>query len=207
VRGISAAFPAGCFHVLRGEAHSGKDALLRLLGLLEPPERGEVWLRGVPTRALDDPARTALRNRECGYVFAAPFLLAGFSVIENVAMPLFKISQVGPEAARRRTIAVLDFVGLAGAMEAPAAELPPAAQRSVALARALVNEPAVLLIEELETGADAAEFAALLRRACEHYGVAVIATASPAFSAHDDDRVIDLAGGRVRRDSEIVRQP
>ena len=208
LRDVSAVFAPGCVHLLRGDADSGKDALLRVLGLLERPDRGEVLLRGQPTSTLDDTARAALRSHECGFVFAASFLLAGFSIIENVAMPLFKISQVGPEAARRRTVAVLDFVGLAGAMEAPAAELPPTAQRRVSLARALVNEPAAVFVEELDAGlpdADLHDFTTLLRGACDRYDVTVIATASPTCPVHPQDRVLELAEGVIRSDREALR--
>ncbi len=208
VRDVSASFAPSSFHLLRGDAESGKNGLLRLLGLLERPEHGEVLLHGVPTSALDEIAHTALRARECGFVFAAPFLLGGFTVIENVAMPLFKVSQVGPEAARRRTVAVLEFVGLAEAMEAPVAELPPDAQRRVSLARALVNEPAAVFVEDLDSGLDPAplgEFTTLLRRACERYDLAVIASASADCPRQAHDRVLDLVAGTIRSDSEALR--
>lgn len=208
VRGVSAVFAPGSFHLLRGDAESGKNVLLRLLGLLERPDRGEVLLHGVSTGDLDENAHTALRARECGFVFAAPFLLAGFTVIENVAMPLFKVSQVGPEAARRRTVAVLEFVGLAELMEAPVAELPPDAQRRVSLARALVNEPAAIFVEDLDGGLDASalsEFTTLLRRACERYDLAVIASASTACPVQAHDRVLELVAGTIRSDSEALR--
>ncbi len=208
LRGVNAGFAAEMLHVLRSETPAELDALLRMLGLLELPERGEVLLRGQATRVLDDAARAELRSFECGYVFAAPFLLADFTIIENVAMPLFKIAQVGPEEARRRTVSALEFVGLGDMIEAPAAELPPGEQRRVALARALVHEPSVILIEQLDAPFDALpteDFATLARRACGRYGVAAIATVSPSFRAAERDRVIDFADGVIRSDSEAVR--
>lgn len=208
LRGVSAGFAGEVLHVLRGEPHAEVDAVLRILGLLEVPERGEVLMRGRATRALDDTARAELRSLECGYVFAAPFLLADFTIIENVAMPLFKIAQVGPEEARSRTVSALEFVGLGDMIEAPAAELPPAEQRRVALARALVHEPSVMLIEQLDASFDTLpteDFAALVRSACGRYGVAAIATVSPGFRAAERDRVIDFADGAIRNDSEAVR--
>jgi ABC-type lipoprotein export system ATPase subunit len=93
---VSIGFAAEMLHVVRGESESDGAALLRVAGLLERPEHGEVVVRRRAATALDDAARAELRSRECGYVFAAPFLLAEFSTIENVAMPLFKIAQVGP---------------------------------------------------------------------------------------------------------------
>ena len=109
VCGLDASFAPGRFHVLRGPDGCGKNLLLRWLGLLQPPEAGEVLVQGSATRALSEEARAELRTQRFGFVFAAPFLLTSFSVIENVAMPLFKVSQVTPEEARRRTEALLGF--------------------------------------------------------------------------------------------------
>lgn len=208
LRGVSAGFAPGSMHLVRSVDPAAGDTLLRVLGLLDPPEAGDVLVRGRSVRSLGESERAELRSRECGYVFAAPFLLAGFSTIENVAMPLFKVSQVGPEEARSRTVAALEFVGLAGVIEAPASELPPAEQRRAALARALVHEPAAILIEHLDAAIDslpAEDFAALLRRACLHYGVAAIASVSADFRGGDGDRVIDLAEGAIWKDSDAVR--
>lgn len=208
LRGVSAGFAPEAMHVLRVDAPDGDAALLRVLGLLERPWRGEVFVRGRGTEAMDDAARAELRSRECGFVFAAPFLLAGFSMIENVAMPLFKISQVGPEEARSRTVAALEFVGLGDMIEVPASELPPAEQRRVSLARALVHEPAVVLIEQLDAAIEALapeDFAALVRRACDRYGIAAIATVSSSFRVEERDRVIEFVDGAIQRDSEAVR--
>jgi lipoprotein-releasing system ATP-binding protein len=209
LRGLSVGFAAEMLHVVRGDAESEAAALLRVAGLLDRPEHGEVVVRGQATSALDDAALAELRSRACGYVFAAPFLLAEFSTIENVAMPLFKIAQVGPEEARARTVAALEFVGLGEMIEAPASALPPADQRRVALARSLVHEPAAILIEQLDAPIEALpaeDFSALVRRACRRYCVAAIATVSSAFQPWEQDRVIDFADGAIRSDSEAVRR-
>lgn len=206
VNALSAVFDGG-MHLLRGEAGGGKETLLRLLGLLVRPDSGELLLLGQPTGTLDDDARADLRNRRCGYVFAAPFLLAGFSVAENVAMPLFKISQVGPDEARVRTEEVLEFCGLTGEAQAVVDTLPLIAQFRVALARALVNEPALVLVENLDadlTGDDLRQFTALLRQAAAHRHLTVIATVSPAFSHEPADRVLEIAAGAIARDSSLL---
>ncbi len=210
VHRVSALFERGDFHLLRGDVRAGKSLLLRLLGLMERPDRGDVLVADVPTRGLDDAARAVLRSRQCGFVFAAPFLLAGFTLLENVAMPLFKVSQVGPAEARRRSDAALDFVGLSAAAESSAAGLPLDAQFRVALARALVNEPAMVLVENLDAelaGGELREFTALLRRAAERYRTAIVATASEAMLAEAGDRVFDFVEGALRADSEILPRP
>ena len=205
---VNADFAPGRFHVLLGDAEGESNALLRVIGLLDLPESGEVFVEGRATRALDDDARAGLRAQRFGFVFAAPFLLASFSVIENVAMPLFKISHVGPEEARRRTERLLAFTDMSDAAEAVTDELTLGGQYHVAVARGLANEPAILVVENLDgalAGEELRGFAALLRRVPSELGVTVIATASPAFAAEKDDRVLEFARGVIVRDS--ARQP
>ncbi|MEP6671557.1 MAG: ATP-binding cassette domain-containing protein [Chthoniobacter sp.] len=207
VSGISTAFSTGRLHILRGASDSGKTALFRFTGLLEHPAEGEVLINGSATCSLDEEVRTELRTQRLGFAFAAPFLLSSFSVIENVAMPLFKISQVDPDEARRRTEAILEFVGLAGAVEARVEDLEAPAQYRVAIARGLVNEPAALLVENLDgmlAGAELEEFADLLRKAAVTFGTAIIATASMDLKTQAGDRVLDISDGVIARDSECL---
>ena len=206
VNGISAAFAAGRVHLLRGANESGKTALFRYAGLLEESADGEALVNGGTTRTLGEDARTELRTQRFGFVFAAPFLLCSFSVIENVAMPLFKISQVGPDEARRRTEALLDFVGLNDLAETIVDHIEPYAQYQVALARGLINEPAVLMVENLDgtlAAAELSDFMEMLRKAAGAFDAAIIATTSPEFQPQAGDRVLDIVDGAIARDSEI----
>ena len=208
LRGVNATFAGQQLHLLTDLAGSGHARLLRVLGLLELPERGDVLFAARSTRALSEEARAELRCRGFGCVFASPFLLPAFSAIENVAMPLFRIADATPEQARDRAEALLGFVGLAGRESARVAALTPEEQHAVALARALAHEPAVLLVENLDTalaGETLGNFAMRLREACGRFDVAVIATVSPAFSAAPGDRVLEISGGVVRRDSARLR--
>ena len=203
---VSADFAPGRFHLLSGES----GGLLRVLGLLDLPETGEVLVEGRATTALDEAARAEMRAQRFGFVFAAPFLLTSFSVIENVAMPLFKISQVEPDEARRRTDRLLAFAEMADAAESPIEDLTLRAQYHVAMARGLANGPAVLFVENLDgalAGDDLASFAALLRRVPAELGAAVIATASPAFPVENSDRVLEFARGVIVRDSLLQPEP
>ncbi len=202
-----AAFARGGFHVLRGAASSGHELLLRVLGLLESPERGEVWVEGAATRGLSDDARLRLRERRLGFVFAGPFLLPAFSVIENIAMPLFKVSAVEPAEARQRSEALLDFAGLLDVKEDACADLPPLDQHRVSFARALVNEPAAVLVEGLDTalhGAELRTFANLLRHAAAHFQIAIVATVSPDFVPDPEDAVLEIVEGAVAGRVELL---
>ena len=205
-----AAFERGAFHLLVGTVESGHELLLRVLGLLEVPETGEVFVEGISVRGLTDEARLKLRERRLGFVFTAPFLLPAFTVIENVAMPLFKISDVEAAEARQRSDALLDFVGLLDLAEVSCVELPPLAQHRVSLARALVNEPAALLIEGLDSalaGSDLRAFSALVRAAATRFGIAVIATASPDIAQETGDRIVAVADGAVSCGGQLLPRP
>jgi predicted ABC-type transport system involved in lysophospholipase L1 biosynthesis ATPase subunit len=207
---ISAGFAPGRFHLLVSDPVGESQALLRVLGLLDMAESGEVLVEGRETRGLDEEALAGLRAQRFGFVFAAPFLLTSFSVIENVAMPLFKISQVEPEEARRRTEKLLAFTGVSGAAEASIDDLTLSAQFHVAVARGLINEPSVLFVEQIDgmlAGEDLATFAALLRRVPSEFGTTVVATASPVFVREKGDRVIEIVRGAVVRDSALLPEP
>jgi lipoprotein-releasing system ATP-binding protein len=198
VERVSLAVECGDIVALTGESGCGKNLILRLLGLLEAPDTGEVFVEGQPTAHLTDDARIELRNRRCGYLFTAPFLLSAFNAAENVAMPIFKISQLTPEQARDRTEALLRFVRLDSA--ATYNELPPPLQHRVALARALANHPGAILVEDLDTllePEDLPEFRALLHAVARELKIAVIATARPSLTPVDGERRIEIADGRI----------
>ena len=194
LRGLSLCFRAGALHLITGEPANQRGALLRVLGLLDAPESGEVFLEKQNVAALAEPDRDRIRSERCGFLFAAPFLLPAFSVVENVAMPLFKISHFTPEQARERTDLLLAFTGLTAEAQQPVDELTDFQQHAVSLARALANDPAVITVESLDalSASDAARFSTLLRQTCARFGVAVIASVPADFPAGPGDCVIAL---------------
>lgn len=200
--GLSLAFAPATFNSLVGD--TGCSAIVRIAGLREIPEDGEVLVGGQSTRALDAAARADLRSRSFGYLFAAPYLLPAMTVVENVAVPLFKIAGVGIEEARVRTDEVLEFAGLAGDEHLNVGELTAAEQGRVALARALVLRPAFLIVEHADAGAtaeEAASFLTLLRAVPARFGATVIAALTTPFPAAKDDRTVSVQGGTVCGDS------
>jgi ABC-type lipoprotein export system ATPase subunit len=202
--GVSLSVETGRFTLLSGGPCSGAGLLLRVLGLLERPDAGEVWFDGRATGGLDDGERMDLRNHAFGFLFAEPFLLDSFTVAENVAMPLFKISGLDIEQARARTAQVLDFAGLAGAADYAVRDLSVLDHHKVALARAVANTPQVLIAEDAGlqlTGANFREFAALLRAAPEQLGVTVIATSQAGADALAPDRELRMEEGRIAEDT------
>lgn len=203
VRGVDLCILPGHLTLLLGAPDSGHELLWRMLGLLELPDAGDVLIEGKSAAALNEAERGALRDQRLGFVFASPFLLPGLSLLENVAMPLFKISSANTEVARQRTDELLSFVGLKDLAQMNCGDLAPFEQFAAALARALVNEPAVVLVENSGLGAEeSSAFLALLRRAARQFGVGVVAAAGLEAPVGPDDHVVQLEGGVVVRDEE-----
>ena len=188
------------FAALVGPSGSGKSTLLNLLGLLDQPTSGELYLLGQPTRTMDDAARTAMRGSSIGFVFQFHHLIQAFSAIDNVLMPLMLTHGKPDAAARERARSLLAEVGLEQFADKKPSELSGGQQQRVAIARALITRPALLLADEptgnLDTKSAASVFE-LFRKFNRQYGCAVlIVTHDPRLSAVCD-RTITLVDGRI----------
>ena len=112
IRDFTYQFRPGSFYHLSGPEFGGKRLLLQILGLLLPPDSGEIIVDGSLVTDLDIDDLGEIRNRKYGFLFSSPFLLPAFTVLENVAMPLFKIAQVEASEAKVITEEILEIVGV-----------------------------------------------------------------------------------------------
>ncbi|HKV70881.1 MAG TPA: ABC transporter ATP-binding protein [Gemmatimonadales bacterium] len=182
-----------------GSSGAGKSTLLHLLGTLDRPTSGDVWLEGSRYADLDANALSDLRNRRIGFVFQFHHLLREFSALENVMMPLL-VAGATDRQARSRAEERLSAVGLAGRMSHRPAELSGGEQQRCAVARALVHDPALVLADEPSGNLDHANAEILHEtffRLARDFETAVVVVTHNRQLAARADRILWLEDGRL----------
>ena len=209
LRGIDMEVRRGEFVAIVGSSGAGKSTLLHLLGALDNPTTGDIWLDGSRYADLDARGAAELRNRKLGFVFQFHHLLREFSALENVMMPLL-IAGSSPRKARSRAEEVLSEVGLAGRMSHRPAELSGGEQQRCAVARALVHDPSVVLADEPSGNLDHANAERLHEiffRLAREYETAVVVVTHNRQLAGRADRVLLLEDGRLTTVSSVDAIP
>ena len=202
--GLSMQVEAGEVVAVVGESGTGKSTLLHLLGALDRPSEGTVRFRSDDLFEKDDEALAAFRNREIGFVFQFHHLLPEFTALENVAMPAL-IQQQKLSDAQGRAMELLDSLGIAARAEHRPAALSGGEKQRVAVARALMNSPALVLADEptgnLDTKTAEALHDEMLRLSRERGQTFVLVTHNLALAARAD-RTLHLREGRLVEDAE-----
>jgi putative ABC transport system ATP-binding protein len=210
VRGVSLAVAPGEFVALMGPSGSGKSTLLQLLGGLDRPTSGEVFLEGEPISRLSDDAATRLRRDRTGFVFQSFNLVPLLDVTENVGLP-FTIAGHDPRAGDfgARVRDAIDLVDLAGKERHKPDQLSAGEQQRVAVARALVTRPALLLADEPTGNLDyttGTEILEALFRSCVERGQTIVLVTHDAKAAAYADRVLVIGDGRIRDEISLGRR-
>jgi len=188
------------FVCIMGPSGSGKSSLLYLLGLLDVPTSGRVWIDGQDTTGFDDDRLTDLRLAKLGYVFQFHFLLAEFSALDNVLLPIRRLGRLADDAARERAYELLSHFGVADQHAKRPSQLSGGQRQRVAIARALANDPLVILADEPTGNLDSASSANvrdILRALATDMGKTVVAVTHDGNFASVANRRIGIVDGRV----------
>jgi lipoprotein-releasing system ATP-binding protein len=212
LRGVDLEVERGEFVAVVGASGSGKSTLLHVLGLLDAPDAGSVWLDGARIDDRPDRQRDALRNRTFGFIFQFYHLLPELSALENVMMP--RLVRHGlwsylahRKAVRKEATALLERVGLGHRLDHRPSELSGGEMQRAAIARALAGDPSVLLADEPTGNLDAATgltVLELLRDLNKERGLTMMMVTHDAQIAQQADRVVRLAEGRIEEFSPAL---
>ena len=201
LRGVDVRVEAGEFLAIMGTSGCGKSTLLHVLGGIDRPTSGQVLLDGEDLGGLKDTPRSLIRRRRLGFVFQKINLLPTLSALENVALPL-RIDGVGRSAAHARAKAVLEQVGIAHRSTHFPHEISGGEQQRVAVARAMLIRPAVILADEPTGSLDStnAQHILELLRDCANHGQTIVMVTHDADLARQADRVVVMQDGKVVED-------
>ena len=204
LRGVSFKIYEGEFVTIMGKSGSGKSTLLNQLGCLDTPTSGEYLLDGVAVRSMSKSQRAVLRNRKIGFIFQNYNLLPKTTSVENVALPLMYNSEVGADERKDRAIKALQAVGLGERLYHKSNQMSGGQMQRVAIARDLVNDPAVILADEATGNLDTRtsfEILVLFQKLHAEGRTIIFVTHNPDI-ANYSSRNIMLRDGRVISDEE-----
>ena len=194
LRGVDLNIDSGDFVTIMGPSGSGKSTILNMLGLLDSPTSGKIFIDGIDVSSLDENGRADFRLRKLGFVFQFFSLLMELKAVENVALPM-----IMDDRKFDRAVVLLDLVGMGDRMEHYPSELSGGQQQRVAIARALANEPAILLADEPTANLDTEssnQIVDLFRELNDNGQTIIMVTHEPDIGAKAD-RIIRLKDGRV----------
>jgi lipoprotein-releasing system ATP-binding protein len=200
LHGVDLRLPHGEFVALMGPSGSGKSTLLNIVGLLDRPTGGKLYINGRDTSALDENALTRLRGHSIGFIFQYHYLISAFTALENVMMPELLDRGRADQAMRDHALQLLEHVGLAQWRDHLANNMSGGQQQRVAIARALALNPPLVLADEptgnLDTKSAAGVFE-LMRRVSADSGTAFLFVTHNLALAQRCDRIVELVDGRI----------
>ena len=211
LKGVSAEIAQGELVALMGASGSGKSTLMNILGCLDHPTSGEYWLDGELVSSLSTDGRALLRNRKIGFVFQNFNLLPRTSALENVMMPLsYSHENLSDREVRHRATELLDRVGLGDRGHHEPSQLSGGQQQRVAIARSLINRPALLLADEPTGNLDSKtshEVLQMFQKLNAEEGLTVLLVTHDPDVAKHARRIIHIRDGLIDNGVSIAAAP
>jgi len=198
--GVDLSLAAGERVAIVGRSGTGKSSLLHVLAGLDDVNQGQIFVAGEPMAAASNDARTALRRKYMGFVYQQHHLLPEFSALENVALPL-RLNGLSQTIAEQQSRKLLDRIGLGARVQHLPGELSGGERQRVAVARALIHQPKLVMADEPTGNLDttsAAELMALMVELSESSGVAFLVVTHDPSMLHQFDRVLTLVDGKLQ---------
>lgn len=199
LKGINLEIPNGKLYSIVGASGAGKTTLLQIMGTLSKPDNGDIFFNDKKISTFSEKELAAFRNKEIGFVFQFHHLLPEFTALENVCIPAFIAKKTKAEAEKRAK-ELIDYLGLSDRMEHKPAELSGGEKQRVAMARALVNSPSVVLADEPSGNLDSAnrdELHELLFKLRDDFGQTFIIVTHDDNFAEKSDRIIHIKDGII----------
>ena len=187
---------------ITGTSGSGKSTLLQLIGLLDKPSNGEVFFDGQPTSKLSDNQLSSLRNQTIGFVFQSFYLQPNLTVLDNVMLPAM-FGGFNREVAHSRATRIVEIIGLADKMHSLPGQLSGGQAQRVAIGRALMNNPQIILADEPTGNLDSKNSAMivnLLKQINHQLKTTVVMVTHDHAVADQMDRVVELSDGHIIHD-------
>lgn len=202
LEGVSFALKKGEFVAILGPSGSGKSTLMNIIGTIDKPSGGEVFIDGVPTSKMTGNELADFRNRKLGFVFQAFNLVNGMDAQMNVVLPLM-VTRMPDAERKRRADALLTQLGLGHRLKLNPTQLSGGEQQRVAIARALVNNPTLVLADEPTGDLDSkssVEVVKLLSSICKNNKVTIVMVTHNADLTKYCDRTIHIKDGKIEKD-------
>jgi lipoprotein-releasing system ATP-binding protein len=200
VRDIDLQVGAGEFVAITGPSGSGKSSLLYLLGLLDRPTSGSLWLEGVETSEFDENRLADIRLSRLGFVFQSNFLLSEFTALENVLLPIRRLGKLSERDAMQRARNILAELDLASQCEKLPHQMSGGQNQRVAIARAMANDPPIIFADEPTGNLDtvsSANVQNILQDLSRRKGRTVLVVTHDQSFAAKCDRIIPVVDGRI----------
>ena len=199
LKGIDLQINEGEFVSIVGASGAGKTTLLQIIGTLDTAHEGEVVINGVEIKRLSDKELSAFRNKQLGFVFQFHQLLPEFTALENVCIPGY-IARRDSKEVEEKAKELLTKLGLQDRFHHKPNELSGGEKQRVAVARALINDPKLILADEPSGSLDSGnkkELHSLLRKLCNEYGLTILLVTHDNELAETSDRIIEMRDGMI----------